>query len=264
MLNQYFAEGLPLGLAQAATATLMALSVVWFAQRYGVRIGKETSVAMLRGIVQIVAVGSVLLLLLQGPRWTAWIVLVAMVLTASSIAARRAKDIPGALRVSLYGIGIGGGIVIGLMTWMGVIDAALTSIIPVGSMMIANAMNTLALALERFRAEVHAHVGEIEAGLALGADPHQVVSPYVQAAVKASMIPRVDALRSLGIVWIPGIMAGMVLSGTDPVYAAVYQFVVMAMIFAVGGLSSLVGLLLIRKRVFSPAEQLILRPGERI
>jgi putative ABC transport system permease protein len=54
-------------------------------------------------------------------------------------------------------------------------------------------------------------------------------------------------------------MAGMVLAGSDPVYAAIYQFVVIAMIFAASALTSLVSTLLIRSRAFSPAEQLILR-----
>ena len=36
----------------------------------------------------------------------------------------------------------------------------------------------------------------------------------------------VGAAVGPGIVWIPGLRAGMILSGTDPLYAAVYQFVV--------------------------------------
>jgi putative ABC transport system permease protein len=149
------------------------------------------------------------------------------------------------------------------MTWLGVIDAALNSLIPVGSMLIANAMNSNALALDRFQGEVKSYVGQIEAALALGAEPKHTVRPYVQAAVQASLIPRIDSLRSLGIVWIPGLMAGMVLSGEDPVYAAIYQFVVIALIFAAAGLTSVVSTLLIRSRAFSPAQQLVLRPGHR-
>jgi putative ABC transport system permease protein len=83
----------------------------------------------------------------------------------------------------------------------------------------------------------------------------------VQASFEASLIPAIDSLRSLGIVWIPGLMAGMLLSGARPVYAAVYQFVVLAMIFAASGLTSLVSTLLIRNRIFTPAEQLTLHPG---
>jgi putative ABC transport system permease protein len=49
--------------------------------------------------------------------------------------------------------------VIALMTWLGLIDAPINTLVPVGSMLIANAMNTNGLALNRFRSEVLAHVG---------------------------------------------------------------------------------------------------------
>src|SRR5437763_761858 len=150
---------------------------------------------------------------------------------------------------------------IALMTWLGVIDTAVTSLIPVGSMLVANAMNTNGLALNRFRADVLAHVGEIEAALALGADPGGSVAPYVQASFEASLIPAIDSLRSLGIVWIPGLLAGVLLSGARPVYAAIYQFVVLAMIFAASGLTSLVSTIMVRGNLFSAADQLLLQPG---
>ena len=98
--------------------------------------------------------------------------------------------------------------------------------------MIANAMNANGLALNRLRSDVLSHTGEIESALALGASGKTSIAPYVQESFEASLIPAIDSLRSLGIVWIPGLMAGMLLSGARPVYAAVYQFVVLAMIFA--------------------------------
>jgi putative ABC transport system permease protein len=203
----------------------------------------------------------VLLLLFRGPLVLAIPALVAMVGAAGAIAARRAAGIPGAFWISVAGVGAGAGSVTVVMTLLGAIDPALSSLIPVGSMLVANAMNSGALALDRFRSEIHAHGGEIEAALALGAEPRESVLPYVQAAVQASLIPRVDSLRSLGIVWIPGLMAGMILSGEDPVYAAVYQFVVIAMIYGAGGLTSILCTLLIRTRAFTPAMQLALRPS---
>jgi len=109
---------------------------------------------------------------------------------------------------------------------------------------------------------VLAHVGEIETALALGADGKTGVAPYVQVSFEASLIPAIDSLRSLGIVWIPGLMAGMLLSGARPIYAAIYQFVLLAMIFASSGLTSLVSTLLIRSRVMTSADQLILRAGQ--
>jgi putative ABC transport system permease protein len=89
------------------------------------------------------------------------------------------------------------------------------------------------------------------------------VAPYVQSSFAASLTPAIDNLRSLGIVWIPGLMTGMVLSGTPPVLAALYQFVTLAMIFASSGLTCLVGTALARASAFSPAEQLVMREAAR-
>jgi len=260
MLKVVFPGQLQLGLAQAVAAAIIAFAVVLLARQRQIHLEGEAAIAMGRGLVQIVAVGSVLVLLLRGPRWAASFLLAVMILAAGATSAKRAKGIPGSLRVSTCSIACGAGSVIAVMTWLGVIDTAISALIPVGSMLIANAMNTNGLALNRFRSDVLAHVGEIETALALGADPKQSVSPYVQASLEASLIPAIDSLRSLGIVWIPGLMAGMLLTGARPVYAAIYQFVVLAMIFAASGLTSLVSTLLVRAQAFTAAEQLSLRP----
>ena len=259
MLKYVFHTPVTLGLAQAAIASLLALLVVLAARRRNIHLESDAAIALVRGLVQIVIVGSVLALLLKAPRWWAIFLLLAMIVAAGSISAKRAKNIPGAQKVSTYSIAAGAGLVTAVMTWAGVIDTAITSLIPVGSMIIANAMNTNGLALNRFRSEVLAHAGEIETALALGAAPNVTVGRYAESSIHASLIPAIDNLRSLGIVWIPGLMTGMLLSGSNPLYAAIYQFVVIAMILASSGLTSLLSTLMIRSQVFSPAEQLLLK-----
>ena len=262
MLKSLFSSEIALGLAQAAIASLLALIVVFLARRKNIHLEKDASIALLRGIVQIIAVGSILALLLRAPRWTSVLLLAGMVLAAGSISAKRAKNIPGAGKVSTYSIAAGAGLVTAIMTWAGVIDTAITSLIPVGSMIIANAMNTNGLALNRFRSEVLAHSGEIETALALGATPQATVRPYAQSSIHSSLIPAIDNLRSLGIVWIPGLMTGMLLSGAKPMYAAIYQFVVIAMILASSGLTSLLSTTMIQAHAFSSADQLLLKGSE--
>jgi UDP-glucose/iron transport system permease protein len=262
VLKSLFSSEITLGLAQAAIASLMALAVVLLARRRHIHLESDAAIALLRGIVQIVAVGSVLALLLKAPRWTSVFLLAGMVLAAGSISAKRAKNIPGAVKVSTYSIAVGAGLVTAIMTWAGVIDTAITSLIPVGSMIIANAMNTNGLALNRFRSEVLAHTGEIETALALGATPRATIERYAETSIHSSLIPAIDNLRSLGIVWIPGLMTGMLLSGARPLYAAIYQFVVIAMILASSGLTSLLSTTMIQARAFSPAEQLVLKGAE--
>src|SRR5258708_6500182 len=219
MLELFFHTPLQLGLAQALAAAAAAGVVVLLAQRRGIHLAGGAAIAMGRGLGQIVAVGSVLLVLLRGPRGASGLLPAAMIRAAAATSARRAKDLPDAFKVSAWAIAFGAGSVIALMTGLGVIDTAITTLVPVGSMLIANAMNTNGLALNRFRSDVLAHVGEVETALALGAEARSSVSPYVQASFEASLIPAIDSLRSLGIVWIPGLMAGMLLSGARPVYA---------------------------------------------
>lgn len=262
MLKTLFHSEIALGLAQAAIASVMALAVVLLARRRNIHLEADASIALLRGIVQIVAVGSILVLLLKAPRWSSVFLLAGMVLAAGSISAKRAKNIPGVTKVSTYSIAVGAGLVTAIMTWAGVIDTAVTSLIPVGSMIIANAMNTNGLALNRFRSEILAHTGEIETALALGATPRATISRYAEDSIQASLIPAIDNLRSLGIVWIPGLMTGMLLSGAKPLYAAIYQFVVIAMILASSGLTSLLSTTMIQAHAFSAADQLLLKGAE--
>lgn len=264
MLKTLFPDQVALGVAQAALATAVALVVMLAARARAIHLERDIVVALVRGIAQILAVGSVLLLLLRGPRWTGVFILIGMTIAAATTSARRARGVPGAFRVSLSAIGLGAGSVIALMAWAGAVDTAITALVPIGSMIIANAMNTNSLALNRFRSEVESHVGLIETALALGASGKETVAPYVHASCQASLIPAIDSLRSLGIVWIPGLMTGMLLSGSSPVYAAIYQFVMIALIFSASGLTSLASTLLIRTYAFSPAEQLTLRPGPSV
>ena len=189
MLNLFFHTQLQLGLAQAAIAAMAAMIVVLLARRRNIHLEGEALIAMLRGLVQIIAVGSILVILLRGSRWTSGLLLTAMIVAAGATSAKRAKNIPGAFWVSAWSIALGAGLVIAVMTFLGVIDTAITSLVPVGSMLIANAMNTNGLALNRFRSDVLAHVGEIETAFALGAEARTSVSPYVQASFEASLIP---------------------------------------------------------------------------
>ena len=259
MLSLWFQEELYLRIAQALIAGLFALLVVLLVHWQSIRLEKEIVIAVLRSLVQITLVGSVLIYVLTAPTWLGVFILGGMIASAAVTAARRTKEIPGSMQATFFAILLGSGSVIGVMTFLGVIQWEMASLLPVGSMIVSGGMNSCALALDRFKGEIDSHVGHIEAGLSLGASSKEVVKPYVRKAFHASLIPRINSMRALGIVWIPGIMSGMLLAGSDPIYAALYQFVVMSMLFVASSLSSLISILFVRKYIFSAAEQLILR-----
>lgn len=250
------------GLAQAVGAIALCAVVVLLCRRQSVRVEREAAESIARGLVQMVLVGMVLALLLHGSLLIGCLILLMMTVAAAVTAVRRLKGTRGALMMCFWSIAAGAGTVIAVMLTTRSLRPDIAMLVPVGSMIIANAMNACAQAVERFRAEILAHVGQVEAGLSLGAEPKVTVAPYLQSAVYASLLPRLDMMKSLGLVWIPGVMAGMVVSGASPVYAGIYQFIIVAMILAASGITALVATILMRARVFSPAEQLALRPAE--
>jgi putative ABC transport system permease protein len=250
------------GLGQAAVAIVLCLAVVAMCRWFAVHIEREAAISIGRGLVQMVPVGVVLALLLHGRLLIGALIVFLMTIAAAVTSSRRLKGIGSPVLLSFWAIFAGSGVVIAVMLATGTVKPDIAMLVPVGSMIIANAMNACAQAAERFRADVTAHVGQIEAGLALGAEPAATVAPYVQSAVYASLLPRLDMLKSLGLVWIPGVMAGMVLSGASPVYAGIYQFIIVAMILAASGITGMLAILLMRRRAFSSAAQLIFRREE--
>lgn len=106
-------------------------------------------------------------------------------------------------------------------------------VIPLAGMIFANTMNAVSLAAERF-------MSEREDGLA-----------YEEArrkAFKAAMIPVVNSLFAVGLVSLPGMMTGQILSGVSPLIAARYQIVVMSMLFGAAGLSTAWFLVMVRPK----------------
>ncbi|WP_242695538.1 ABC transporter permease [Halomontanus rarus] len=256
LLDQFRDPVLLTGLVQVGAASILAALVVGLSRFRGLALERELGVALVRGLVQIVAMGMIVGLLLTVDFVWSGVILLFMMGGATWISKNRGEGLPGVVRVSFFAIVSGSGIVIVTMTFAGAIEATVRNLVPVGSMIIANAMQINSLALDRFKSEIESNRAEIEAGLALGAPPAAVISHHVETGVQASLIPVIDSLKSLGWVWIPGIMAGMILAGENPIYAALYQFVIMAMIFGAGGLTSMTSSLLIGKYVFTDAEQL--------
>ncbi|QGY39075.1 iron export ABC transporter permease subunit FetB [Pseudodesulfovibrio cashew] len=131
--------------------------------------------------------------------------------------------------------------------------------IPLAGMIVGNSMTAIAIALERLFSDLKARRAEVEMKLALGADYREASQDILRGAVKAGMIPSINSLMAVGLVSLPGMMTGQILSGTDPLMAIRYQIVVMLMIVAATSLGAVLVTGLVRRRCFSPAQRLLLR-----
>ncbi|WP_435186347.1 ABC transporter permease [Halobellus sp. EA9] len=244
------------GLLQVAAASSLAAVVLGLSYVRNLDLERELGGAFVRGFVQVLAMGALIGVLFSIPLSFSAVVLAGMIAYAAWESRKRGDGVPRAFRVSLTAIALGASVVIVTMVAAGAIESTVRNLVPVGGMIIANAMKTNSLALDRFKSEIESNRAEIEALLAIGVPPRAAASEHVTESVRASLIPVVDAMRTLGLVYIPGMMAGMILGGANPIYAAEYQFVIMAMIFAAGGLTSMTASLLVGRYAFTEAAQL--------
>jgi putative ABC transport system permease protein len=102
--------------------------------------------------------------------------------------------------------------------------------VPLGGMLLGNAMNAAAIAGERLVSSINNSQIEIETHLSLGATPQQAVTQYRQDAIRAGFIPTINQMMIIGMATLPGIMTGQILSGVNPRAAASNQILLMFMV----------------------------------
>ena len=123
-------------------------------------------------------------------------------------------------------------------------------------MIIGNAMNSAALALDRFYGELKTRKAEIETLLVLGAPVQVAVKDVKQSAIIAAMLPQINIMMIVGLVSLPGMMTGQILAGQSPLTAVTYQIMVMFMLPFASLITIILLLRLIMPTIFNKAEQL--------
>ncbi|ADC69867.1 conserved hypothetical protein [Methanocaldococcus sp. FS406-22] len=105
-------------------------------------------------------------------------------------------------------------------------------VIPLMGMVIGNTMNTIHLALDKIIDMVKSERDILWGYLALGASEIEALRPFIKNAVKSAVIPQMNRTKSVGVIFIPGAMVGMLLSGANPIYAAEIQIIIMWMVLS--------------------------------
>ena len=199
--------------------------------------GRTAVYAVARMLIQLLLIGYVLAYIFDAEQpGIIILVLAVMLVVASWIAIRplRHKQ-PHLFRNAFIAITVSGVLTLALVTQvvLGIEPWFLPRyMVPLAGMIFANSMNAVSLAAERFEAERDRDVGYIEAR---------------STALQASLIPIINSLFAVGLVSLPGMMTGQILSGVSPFIAARYQIVVMCMIFGSAGMSSAIYLALAKK-----------------
>ncbi len=184
--------------------------------------------ATIRMLLQLLLIGYVLVYIFEADEPGIIIaVLLVMIFAASWIAIRPVqRKQAGVYRNALIAISVSGVLTLLLVSQVVIKVEPWFSpryLVPLAGMIFAGAMNTVSLAAERLQAEA-------ERGVAFNESR--------RIALQASMIPMINSLFAVGVVALPGMMTGQILSGVSPIVAAKYQIVVMTMLFGVSGMSA--------------------------
>ena len=222
------------GLLYAFLPALFVLFIMWRWQA-----GAGTAIyAMLRMLVQLFVIGYVLIYIFETDSyWVIAGVLTIMIVVASWIAVRplgtRKRQ---AWPNSLLAVGFTSVLILVLVT-QGVIGVepwvSPRYVVPLGGMVVTGAMNAVSLAAERFQSETARN---------------EPVQEALRSAFKTALIPITNMLFAVGVVSLPGMMTGQILSGVSPLIAAKYQIIVMAMFFGTGGIAAAIYLELESRR----------------
>jgi len=129
-------------------------------------------------------------------------------------------------------------------------------LIPLLGMLLGNTMNGIAIALDGLTRQAWEGRVKIEARLLLGAGWDEAISDIRREALRAGLIPIVNAMASAGLVSLPGMMTGQILAGSPPLEAAKYQLLIMFLIAAGTGLGSIAAVWIGSRRLFDERERL--------
>lgn len=198
--------------------------------------------ALSRMLVQLLLIGYFLTYIFESDSaGVILLILVVMVFASSWIALGTvAEKRLQMYKYALLAISFGGGVTLLLIT-QGVLLLdpwySPQSMIPIAGMIFANAMNSVSLSAERLNAEISRDV------------------PYDEArniAFSSSLIPVINSLFAVGLVSLPGMMTGQILSGVSPLIAARYQIMVMCMVFGASGIATAYFLVLVKPMFEKP------------
>ena len=194
--------------------------------------------AVARMLIQLLLIGYVLAFIFEADRaWVIALVLTVMLVAASLISIRPLQNKqPYLLRNAFVAILLGGVLTLALVTQLVIAVEPWflpRYVVPLAGMVFASSMNAVSLAAERLEAELARSV------------------EFAQArayALNTCLIPLINSLFAVGLVSLPGMMTGQILSGVSPFVAAKYQIVVMCMIFGASGMSAAIYLSLARRQ----------------
>jgi len=223
----------------------------------------DIGIAVVRSFVQLTAIGFVITAIFDTDSLLLVLALLVVMVGFGAFTARtRARHVPGSLGPLVIALALSATATLGLVLALGIFPAEPRYLVPVGGMVIGNAMTASAVALNRLGDEMAASASRVEATLALGATARVAAEPIVRGALRSGTIALIDSTKTTGLIFFPATMVGMLLAGADPIDAVRLQLILLYVLLGAVAISALVATTLAYRGFFTPAHQLR-DPAER-
>lgn len=246
-----------IGFAEVALSVVLVGVGIVISRLRRVGLEGEIGIALFRSFVQLLAVGYVLDFVFRGHGGLTAAVLAVMVVVAALTAGRRARRVPQSQVVAGIAVGVATAGTLGVLAALDIVPVVARAMVPLGSMVISNAMVTTGLVMTALVDGLANERREVEARLSLGETSYEAARPWLRRALRTGMLPIVDNTKVVGLVALPGAMTGMILAGASPLDAIKLQLVVMYLILGGNAFAALVSGELTVRRLFTPHHQLI-------
>jgi putative ABC transport system permease protein len=255
------ASYLQLSSTQVGAAALLIL--INAAISLALRLGLERSLlwASVRTIVQLVLIGCILEWVFRLQHWTAVVVIMAVMTLVAGVTAfqRTPRRYPGMLISSIVSIWSSAWLILALALWI-ILERSHAwydpqYVIPLLGMILGNTLTGVTLGLTGLTDSLAQQRDRVEALLALGATRWEASRETVRQAVRTGMVPMINSMMVVGLVSLPGMMTGQMLSGVAPLEAVKYQIVIMFLIASATALGVFSVVLMSYRRLFNADHQ---------
>ncbi|MDD2251567.1 MAG: iron export ABC transporter permease subunit FetB [Dehalococcoidales bacterium] len=252
-----------LTLWQVAAAYLFVVIVLLIVKSRGIKKEGEIVLSSVRMTLQLILAGYVLVYVLDNPNpfITVAIVILMEAFAIYTVMAKFKGLLTGKLKkIISLSMGIGAGAcllylilaVIGVQPWY---DPQY--FIPIAGMVVGNSMTGVSLAVKSLLEGMTTRRQIVEEALILGATPREATADIINRTFDSAIMPTINSMLGMGIIFLPGMMTGQILAGVSPTTAIAYQIAIMLGILGAVAVSVILTLQMGYRTFFNREEQLV-------
>lgn len=210
---------------------LLLIIVLFIMKRSKINQSKLLLIASLRMTVQLVIVGYILQYMFDNPKPIFTVIFLAVMIAFSiNRVIKSRKDLNKNFKIAIGASLALSGLFVLIFFVTAVVNKSIFNpqyTIPLAGMIMGNAMTGINIGVKTFMDSIIKERSKINTLLNLGVEPKDILKPFANSALETALIPTLNSMVGMGIVFLPGMMTGQILSGTLPTTAIMYQIAIM-------------------------------------